>query len=488
MPTFTVPDIDVAWLLPALAAATVLMLAVSVWSLARGRRTASPRTRPPAAVVVTGIAAACCTAYSADTSWRFAEHSLGMVDELERAFLFGAGELALFATALLARQNLRASGAPGVPGVLVWVITGVQIIPAYAESGVVGGSVRSFFGPILAALLWHLAMGIELRHARPGALSSGLAATIGRELRERLLSHLGLATRDRTAEQITRDRATATAVRLASRRRLYAWGQRRLAAAVTRAQVGTDPVQRQRLLAELGARRGAIELRTITLASPWAAPEPPARPATLRALTHEQLRRMDPLEAVRTVRSAHPGLHPSALASLCIEYGIVVTETQVRIAIGAGNAPAPASAPAPPAVPEVHPGDVPETYPKSAPEAHPHPAPEVQAEPAGAHSLVLDLAPMPAPAKQTKPQVTARVHRTPRIQRSAPAPVPVPAEVLAEARRLYPNRIPSVREIKRTMHVGQPRAQDIRAALMNTPAPAALTGAPAPDTAPGDTR
>ncbi|MFD7709494.1 hypothetical protein [Streptomyces sp. NPDC059786] len=255
----------------AVAAAVALILSLlAVWV----RRSRTPGQRTPAAVVVASLAAMACTAYSADTSWRFAEDHLGMTSGKERAAMFAAAELALFACALMARQNLHGgSGTPGTPGVIVWFITGVQVIPAFAESGVVGGTVRAVVGPILAALLWHLAMGIELRHSRPDAGSQSLPAVIGRELRERLLSRLGLATRDRTAEQITRDRATARAVQLAARPKLHRWGRARLAAAVARAGVGTDPGQRDVMMRQLAARRGAANLNTISLPSPWAPAE-----------------------------------------------------------------------------------------------------------------------------------------------------------------------------------------------------------------------
>ncbi|MFK0154047.1 hypothetical protein ACIQVK_18485 [Streptomyces sp. NPDC090493] len=49
----------------------------------------------------------------------------------------------------------------------MWFITGVQVIPAYFESGPIGGTVRAVVGPVPTALLWQLAMGIELRHQRP---------------------------------------------------------------------------------------------------------------------------------------------------------------------------------------------------------------------------------------------------------------------------------------------------------------------------------
>lgn len=252
------------------AAAGVVAVAVAIWLL-------RPLRKTPAAVAVASLAAMACTAYSADTSWRFAEHRLGMTSELERAAMFAAAELALFACALMARQNLRSpQGTPGTPGVLVWVITGVQVIPAYSESGFVGGTVRAVVGPVLAALLWHLAMGIELRHGRPDAASQSLPALLARELRERLLSRLGLAVRDRTAEQITRDRATVRAVALAAKladmgpkARARARVARRLSVAVGKAQAGASAEQRAKLLDLLAARRHAASLATIDLASPW---------------------------------------------------------------------------------------------------------------------------------------------------------------------------------------------------------------------------
>ena len=256
---------------PLLAGAAGVLLVAVVALLLR------PLRKTPAAVAVASLAAMACTAYSADTSWRFAEHRLGMTSDVERAAMFAAAELALFSCALMARQNLRSpQGTPGTPGVLVWVITGVQVIPAYSESGIVGGTVRAVVGPVLAALLWHLAMGIELRHATPGAASQSLPALLARELRERLLSRLGLAVRDRSAEQITRDRWTVKAVGLAARlaeMKPNARGRtrvaRRLSVAVGKAQAGASEEQRTKLLELLAARRHAESLATIDLPSPW---------------------------------------------------------------------------------------------------------------------------------------------------------------------------------------------------------------------------
>ncbi|MBT3152441.1 hypothetical protein HTV45_16420 [Streptomyces sp. CHD11] len=279
--------------LPLLLAAVVpaaLALVLTARAIRRRRTRPQKRLGGPA-VKVAAVAALGCTAYSADTSWRFAADYLDMAGTAERAAMFAAAELALFATALMARQNLAVQGAPGLPGTLVWVITTVQVIPAYAESGPIGGTVRAFVGPVMAAMLWHLAMGIELRLRTPGAASHGLIAILGREARERLLSRLGIAARDRDAAQITRDRATARAVTLAARlaertpeqqrnrrgRRLT----RRLSKAVGRASVGTDPLQRAQLLDQLAARRHALALATVPLPSPWSPAHSSASAATV---------------------------------------------------------------------------------------------------------------------------------------------------------------------------------------------------------------
>ncbi|WP_414169115.1 hypothetical protein ACMATS_24925 [Streptoverticillium reticulum] len=271
----TIPDLSLATVgIPA----AVLALALTAWAI-RHRTTRSRDRARSLAVKVAAIAALGCTAYSADTSWRFAADYLDMAGTAERGAMFGSAELALFATALMARENLVTQGAPGLPGTLVWVVTGVQVIPAYAESGPVGGTVRAFVGPVMAAMLWHQAMGIELRLRIPGAASHGLIATLGREARERLLSRLGIAARDRDAAQITRDRATARAVALACRlaertpTQQQGWRGRRitrkLSKAIGRASVGTDPTQRAALLDQLAARRHALALATVPLSSPW---------------------------------------------------------------------------------------------------------------------------------------------------------------------------------------------------------------------------
>jgi hypothetical protein len=323
----------------------LLLLVLATTSYLIARRTGG-------SVFAAALGALVCTAYSGDTSWGFARDHLGMASRGERAFMFAAGEVALIVCGVMARTNKKstasdaAAGTPGVPGMLVWVIAGVQVVPAFAESGFWAGIVRAFFGPIMAALLWHLAMGLEIRVHRPEALSTGLPAQIGHELRERLLSYLGLAVRGRTAEQVTRDRAMARTVRLASRRWLGPWGRAALKAAAARSGAAIDPVQRHKLLQLLATRRGAAELRTLPFLSPWVEqPLPEPHPPTPLGVTGAELRRMDPVDAVLTVHAAHPQAAPAELASLCTEYGVPVSETQVQVALHA--LPEPSTPPAP---------------------------------------------------------------------------------------------------------------------------------------------
>ncbi|MEE4493554.1 hypothetical protein [Streptomyces sp. BE230] len=338
--------VDHPWPTASITAAALAITAATAWAAARALRRI---TWPPLAVLIAGTGALVCTAYSGDTSWRFAGERLGMHDSTERAVMFGAGELALLACAVMARANKAATttdtaaGSAGVPGILVWVITGVQVIPCYATSGIVGGTVRAIIGPVMAGLLWHLAMGLEIRVVRPDALSTGLPAMIGRELRERMLSRLGLATRDRTAEQITRDRWTCRAVdlaaRLAHRPTGWAWYtarlERRLSRAVGLAQVGAHPQQRHALLQLLSARLHSTALPALDLPTPWEMREPASPPRPAPVVAYEQLRQMQPLDAVLAAASAHPDLGPDELRQVLLDHGVIVSETQVSIGLRA---------------------------------------------------------------------------------------------------------------------------------------------------------
>ncbi|MFK0143664.1 hypothetical protein ACIQUZ_01115 [Streptomyces griseus] len=267
---------------------------------------------------VAAMAALGCTAYSADTSWRFAADYLDMGSTVERAFMFATAELALFATALMARQNLNGPArAPGVPGVLVWVLTGVQIIPAYAEFGLVGGTVRAFVGPVMAAMLWHLAMGIELRHRAPQAASRGLAAVLVRQMRERLLARLGIADQDADAARLIRERALSDAVTLILRAESMTDKQHgtlrgrrlsdRLHEALERADVDGDPLQDELLLRKLATRKQALGLAAVALPPRWHTPA--SYTARYSVQSQPPSARPDPAQRAEETARPHPS-HP----------------------------------------------------------------------------------------------------------------------------------------------------------------------------------
>ncbi|WP_030897769.1 hypothetical protein [Streptomyces sp. NRRL S-474] len=302
----------------ALLIALVLLGLLAGWLIRRQRRRPSGTTRwrGTVAVPVAAVAALGCTAYSADTSWRFAADYLDMGGTAERVAMFAAAELALFATALMARQNLNGpKQAPGLPGTLTWVITTVQILPAYAESGLVGGTVRAFVGPVMAAMLWHLAMGIEMRHRTPDAASRSLAAVLVRQARERLLARLGIADQDADAARLIRDRALSEAVALilraesmTDRQRGKRRGRRlteRLHEALERAGVDGDPLQDELLLRKLATRKQALGLASIPLPPRWHIPD--SSPA--RESEHSRPRSARPAPLPRAEDAARP--HPS---------------------------------------------------------------------------------------------------------------------------------------------------------------------------------
>lgn len=235
-----------------------------------------------AGVRLAALGAVMCTGVSTNTSWRYFGDHLHVTDTVERALMFATAEVVLIGLALMTRENYRKPGSTGggAPGVLVWVISGFACVPAFAEGGdLTGALVRAVLGPIFAALLWHLAMGVELTHTKPKDAPKSLLGRLVAHARESLLAALGLAEPDRTARQILQDRASERAVHLADtyaqltdaqrRRRRGKRTARKLRDAVRQCGAGADPERRQRLLAELAATRHALDLATARLDSPW---------------------------------------------------------------------------------------------------------------------------------------------------------------------------------------------------------------------------
>jgi hypothetical protein len=137
---------------------------------------------------------------------------------------------------------------------------------AWQLSGLAEGLARVALGPVLGLIMLHLALGIEIRTVH-GELTTW--ASVGRELRERALSRLGLSDDERDALARARDRAARKAARFALGGRFVPLRRTRLTRALRVANVAHDPRQRERMLAELATLRHADTLTNLEQAPPW---------------------------------------------------------------------------------------------------------------------------------------------------------------------------------------------------------------------------
>ncbi|MFD4636856.1 hypothetical protein ACFWN2_06045 [Lentzea sp. NPDC058436] len=203
---------------------------------------------------------------SVDTSWRFFEQRLGITDVVERVVLFSVMEAALVACGWAMRGGVRQNGRPGPARLVAWALTAFAAFAAFSLSGPVAGTARVLLGPVLGLVMLHLALGIEIRASRQRTTTW---ARIGRELRERMLSLLGLGDDGRDALARTRDKAALRAAKLAIASPWTPRRKARLRKALHASHVAHDPVQRDRMLRELGVLQHADELAKTTQPSPW---------------------------------------------------------------------------------------------------------------------------------------------------------------------------------------------------------------------------
>ena len=181
--------------------------------------TAEPGGMPgtPAAPKVAGAAgmyvvALMATVISANTSYRFFGERLGITGmpftvpafgplpgftlDLERVALFGVMEVALVVLAYAMRANVVRIGRPGPAQWVAWGVCAFAAFAAWELSGPVAGTARVFLGPVFGLVMLHLALGIEVKVRR--GQSTGVWSQAGREVRERVLSRLGLGNDERT--------------------------------------------------------------------------------------------------------------------------------------------------------------------------------------------------------------------------------------------------------------------------------------------------
>lgn len=221
------------------------------------------------------VVAVIATLVSVDTSWRFFGERLGIVG-WERPVMFAVIELTFIACARSMHGSVSRGDGPGPARLLVWALCGASAYMAVTLAGPIDGLARVLLGPVLAVVALHQALGIVIR-ARRGQ-RSGTWARIGREMRERFLSRMGLADDARDALARTQDRAADRAARLATASRVP-FRTQRLARAVRASGAALDPARRERVLAGVAALRGLQDLTSGTFASPWVqTPEVPAVP------------------------------------------------------------------------------------------------------------------------------------------------------------------------------------------------------------------
>jgi len=268
------------------ACIAAVLLGLAVRRAARALRSITLRkpsdaSRATLAYYVAGLVS---VTVSLDTSWRFFGEILHIVST-ERIIMFSGVEVSLVACAIGMRANVRRTGpdgkagSPGAPRMIAWLLCGFAGYAAVVMAGPFAGLARICLGPVLAMVMLHLALGIEI-HNR-GSHRTGTWARLFAELRERALSRFGLGDDSRDAKTRTRERAARRAARLALTKNapLRGW---RLARALRASDAAHDPDTRSRMLADLAVQRHADDLANLEQQSPWTADAPgkPRRPAT----------------------------------------------------------------------------------------------------------------------------------------------------------------------------------------------------------------
>lgn len=272
----------------AAGSALVLLINILIGKLRAARTTSD---WPASGQIAVTIGAFVCTGVGVNTAWGFTQTHLGITDTFTRVALCGTGEIVLIALGLAARDNYRRDAAAGMPGLLVWLITGFLAVPAFAEgaamahgfwAGLVAGAWRAVFGPVGAAILWHFAMGLEIRAADSTARSMGVLARLGRRIGQKVLASFGIADTDTTTTDLLRERARVKAANLTDRYNALSakrqdgtygrWIRRRLRAALRAANVAHDVNQKTALLADLAISSHAPTLASLQYDNPWGLP------------------------------------------------------------------------------------------------------------------------------------------------------------------------------------------------------------------------
>lgn len=254
------------------------------------------RSNRRAAVPVFYLAALIGTAVSGLTSYQFVGEQLRIsgftllwhhpplglapiVIDLERLAVFAGLEILLIGCAIAMRANVLRSGNAGSARTVAWLVSGFAGFAGLAVSETLTSGIgRIIFGPMLAMTALHLALGLDARSRRMEL--TGAWAQVAREVRERVLSLLGLGNDERDALARTRDRAALRAATLAievqrgpgegkKAVRAHAKNLMALRAALHVSNVAHDPQARARMVSELATLQHAETLAQAKQPSPW---------------------------------------------------------------------------------------------------------------------------------------------------------------------------------------------------------------------------
>lgn len=230
------------------------------------------RQRIRASTVLFILGAAIGIIVSFDTSWRFFEEKAGVENLGERAAMFAGLEVLLIACGVTMFENVRGGKNPGAARWLAWAICIASGYIALLLSGPIVGPARVVLGPVLSVVSFHMALGIELRHARSQVHAQGLLAQALSEFKQWVGSWIGLSQQDRPAAVRRQQRQLRRAANL-SESRWRPFHTSRLRRALHRAGVAHDRDQRQLLLEEKAVLASAKSLRSLNLPSPWETPD-----------------------------------------------------------------------------------------------------------------------------------------------------------------------------------------------------------------------
>ncbi|RQW95543.1 hypothetical protein [Micromonospora inaquosa] len=286
----------------------------------RTRKMSAHRATLLVANLLTIVAAGLATAVSASGMWKFFTDILG--DSPLRYAFFWFIEVALFASALLARARLLrdpANASTGVDGVAVWVFAALTASLSATDADSFREVCLRLAAPLVAAWMWERALAAE-RNARTGTSTRRIHLTL---TLERVLVWLRLAEaqgRDVTEVDRVRRRARLGRARLhlyllQNKKKTSAWRLRRAHTKVIRramqaaehiglADIPEATSEREAIQMYMATIYGMIDATTpeaVAHLNAWASPQTaPAHEAT-RLIDHNPEAAPAPTELAQRV-------------------------------------------------------------------------------------------------------------------------------------------------------------------------------------------